>query len=128
MAPTRTVDQRIAEKEAELHRLKEQKRKDDTKRKITVGALVMDAAEQDQRIRRVLTDVLRTRPQRKQDRERANEVLELLGESPVSTGAGADRAEASANESNQGRDPASMPDQGSRAATDPAGDHDAVTR
>ena len=63
MATNRTVDQRIADKEAELHRLKEQKRKDDTKRKITVGALVMDAAEQDQRIRRVLTDVLRSCPQ-----------------------------------------------------------------
>ena len=64
----RTIDQQIAEAQAKLNRLKTRQKASDTRRKIILGGLLLDAATKDQRFAGIVTE-LTHRISRDQDRK-----------------------------------------------------------
>lgn len=67
----RTIDQKIAEAENRVQRLKTKKRTKDTRRKIIVGATVIPAAFKDQALARHLVTLLETSLTRRVDQQDA---------------------------------------------------------
>ena len=64
----RTIDQQIAEAQAKLNRLKTRQKASDTRRKIILGGLLLDAATKDQRFAGIVTE-LTHRISRESDRK-----------------------------------------------------------
>ena len=64
----RTINQQIAEAQAKLNRLKTRQKASDTRRKIILGGLLLDAATKDQRFAGIVTE-LTHRISRDQDRK-----------------------------------------------------------
>lgn len=73
---SKTLDQRIADAEAKLTRLRQQERKLDTGRKIVLGGIVMAGAENDPAIRKWLLTQIEQKPLRKEDAERLAPLIE----------------------------------------------------
>lgn len=73
---SKTLDQRIADAEAKLTRLRQQERKLDTGRKIVLGSIVMAGAENDPAIRQWLLAQIERKPLRKEDAERLAPLIE----------------------------------------------------
>ena len=64
----RTIDQQIAEAQAKLNRLKTRQKASDTRRKIILGGLLLDAAAKDERYAKVV-GALMARIDRDNDRK-----------------------------------------------------------
>jgi len=73
-----TLDQKIAQKEAELARLRQQSRALENGQKIIIGGLMLSAARQDPRIRKWLLDEAGKNVTRDVDRKRLAPLLEEL--------------------------------------------------
>ncbi|MFT9341958.1 MAG: hypothetical protein ABF569_14055 [Acetobacter sp.] len=73
---SKTLDQRIADAEAKLTRLRQQERKLDTGRKIVLGGIIMAGAENDPAIRQWLLAQIEQKPLRKEDAERLAPLIE----------------------------------------------------
>ena len=74
----RTIDQKIAEAENRVQRLKTKKRTKDTRRKIIVGATVIPAAFKDKALARQLVTLLETSLTRRVDIQDAEPLLNDL--------------------------------------------------
>jgi hypothetical protein len=72
---SRTIEQRIAEKEAELARLREQKRKEENGQKIILGGLLLNAAKTEPRIRDWLLKTAQEHITREVDKKRLAPLL-----------------------------------------------------
>lgn len=76
----RTIDQRIAAKEAELIRLRAKQRANENGQKIIVGAMVINAAKEDPRMRRWLLDEAAKAVTREADQRRLAPLLAELSQ------------------------------------------------
>lgn len=85
----RTIEQRIAEKEAELARLREQKRKEENGQKIILGGLLLNAAKSEPKIRDWLIKTAQEQVTREVDKKRLAPLIAELKQqaltSPSST-------------------------------------------
>lgn len=70
-----TIEQKIAQKEAELARLKSQKRKVQTGQKVVIGGAVLKAAKKNPKIAKWLSETLRTEVTREADIKRIEPLL-----------------------------------------------------
>lgn len=70
-----TIEQKIAQKEAELARLKNQKRKVQTGQKVVIGGAVLKAAKKNPKIAKWLAETLRTEVTREADIKRIEPIL-----------------------------------------------------
>jgi hypothetical protein len=80
MTGRRTLEQRLADLDAQRARLAAQKRRQDTRQKIVIGAAMIAAAAEDSAVAGVLRGVLEARVIREIDRKA---VAEVLGRLPV---------------------------------------------
>lgn len=74
-----TLEQKIAQKEAELARLKTAQRKLETGQKIVVGGAVLKAAKKDPKIAKWLVETLKIEVAREADTKRIAPILIELG-------------------------------------------------
>lgn len=86
---SRTVDQKIAEAEAKLQRLKVQKKANATRRKIIVGSIVITEGLNSPRFAKWLAETLRKRATREVDQKEIADLLAQL-DSKASEQAGPD--------------------------------------
>ena len=70
-----TIEQRIAQKEDELTRLKDQKRKIQTGQKIIIGGAVLKAAKNNLKISKWLLEILEAEVTRENDVKRIKPIL-----------------------------------------------------
>lgn len=75
-----TIEQKIAQKEAELARLKNQKRKVQTGQKVVIGGAVLKAAKKNPEVAKWLVETLRTEVTREADIKRIESILTNLEE------------------------------------------------
>lgn len=73
-----TLDQKIAQAEAELARLKQQSRALETGQKIILGGLLLNAAKSDRKIREIVIKMVRAGVTRPVDLKRIRPVLDDL--------------------------------------------------
>ena len=73
-----TLEQKIAQKEAEIARLKEQARKKENGQKIVVGGLMLSVAKDDSRVAKQLLELIETQITRKTDLDRLDNVIDEL--------------------------------------------------
>lgn len=73
-----TLDQKIAQAEAELARLKQQSRALETGQKIILGGLFLNAAKADRKMREMVIKMVREGVTRPVDRKRIRPVLDDL--------------------------------------------------
>ena len=73
-----TIEQKIAQKEAELARLREQKRSLANGQKIILGGLVLRQAEQNAEFRKQLIDLAEKHVTRDADKKRITPLIEKL--------------------------------------------------
>ena len=74
---TRTIEQQIAEQQAKLAKLRKKLSAEETQRKIIVGALMLNAAEQDANVASFMHDYL-SNTASERDLERLKPVLDSL--------------------------------------------------
>jgi hypothetical protein len=75
---TKTIDQKLADLEARRARLIERKRKQDTRQKIIVGALILAEAEQSPAAARKLIDLIAAKVSREVDQQAMAPLVEAL--------------------------------------------------
>lgn len=75
MALTLTIEQKIAQKEAELARLKSKQRKNETAQKIVIGATLLKLARMDQFYSEILLKILESEVMRELDKKRIQPVI-----------------------------------------------------
>jgi hypothetical protein len=73
-----TLEQRIAQKENELAKLREKSRKLENAQKIILGGMLIQAARKDPRIRAWLLDAVEKSVTREADRKRLKPILDEL--------------------------------------------------
>lgn len=73
-----TVEQKIAQKEAELARLKEKKRKLENAQKIVIGGMMLSMAKDNPIVSKKLLDWINERVDRKTDLNRLESVIDEL--------------------------------------------------
>ncbi len=73
-----TVEQKIAEKEAELARLKEKKKKQEAGQKIVLGGMLLAAARDSEQYRRILIQLAEKYVTRRVDQERIQPLMDEL--------------------------------------------------
>jgi hypothetical protein len=78
-----TIEQKIADAEAKLARLREQSRKLETGQKIVLGGLLLNAARRDPRIRKWLLDEAGRSITREVDKNRLAPLLDELAALPA---------------------------------------------
>lgn len=74
----KTLEQKIAEKEDEIARLKEQARKKENGQKIVIGGLMLSVAKNDSKVAKQLLDLIESQITRKTDLNRLDNVIEDL--------------------------------------------------
>lgn len=82
---TRSIDQKIAETQAKLARLKERRKASETRRKIIVGGIVTNEALNDPKIARWMAAILRKNATREIDRKELVGLLAELDEAATKT-------------------------------------------
>lgn len=75
---TLTLEQKIAQKEDEIARLKEQARKKENGQKIIIGGLMLSVAKNDSKVAKKLLDLIESQITRKTDLNRLDNVIEDL--------------------------------------------------
>lgn len=70
-----TIEQKIAQKEAELARLKSKQRKNKTAQKIVIGATLLKLARMDQFYSEILLKILESEVMRELDKKRIQPVI-----------------------------------------------------
>lgn len=75
---TLTLEQKIAQKEDEIARLKEQARKKENGQKIIIGGLMLSVAKNDSKVAKELLDLIESQITRKTDLNRLDNVIEDL--------------------------------------------------
>jgi acetyl-CoA carboxylase alpha subunit len=75
---TLSLEQKIAQKEAEIARLKEQARKKENGQKIIIGGLMLSVAKDDSRVAKQLLELIETQITRKTDLNRLDNVIDEL--------------------------------------------------
>lgn len=75
-----TVEQKIAEKEAELARLREKKKRQEAGQKIVLGGMLLAAAREDSQYRKIMLDLAEKYVTRKVDQERIQSLLDEFKE------------------------------------------------
>lgn len=73
-----TLEQKIAQKEDEIARLKEQARKKENGQKIIIGGLMLSVAKDDSRVAKQLLELIETQITRKTDLDRLDNIIEEL--------------------------------------------------
>lgn len=73
-----TLEQKIAQKEAEIARLKQQARKKENGQKIVIGGLMLSVAQDDPKFAQQLLRYIEERVTRKTDLNRLDDVIEEL--------------------------------------------------
>lgn len=73
-----TLEQKIAQKEDEIARLKEQARKKENGQKIIIGGLMLSVAKDDSRVAKQLLELIETQITRKTDLNRLDNVIDEL--------------------------------------------------
>lgn len=75
-----TLEQKIAQKEQEIARLKDQARRKETAQKVVIGGLMLSVAKNDARVAQQLLELIREHITRKADLERLEPVIEQFEE------------------------------------------------
>lgn len=75
---TLTLEQKIAQKEDEIARLKEQARKKENGQKIVIGGLMLSVAKNDSRVAKQLLELIESKVTRKTDLKRLDNVIDDL--------------------------------------------------
>lgn len=75
---TRTLEQKIAEKQAQIAVLKEKARTKDTAQKVLIGGMMLSVAKSDSAVARQLLELIETQITRKPDLNRLDNVIEDL--------------------------------------------------
>lgn len=75
---TLSLEQKIAQKEDEIARLKEQARKKENGQKIIIGGLMLSVAKDDSRVAKQLLELIETQITRKTDLNRLDNVIDEL--------------------------------------------------
>lgn len=75
---TLTLEQKIAQKEDEIARLKEQARKKESGQKIVIGGLMLSVAKDDSRVAKQLLELIESKVTRKTDLKRLDNVIDDL--------------------------------------------------
>ena len=75
---SKTIEQKIAEAEATLARLRSQERKQETGQKVVLGSLVLNAARNDQKIRTWLLQTIENKLTRDADKKRLVPIVNEL--------------------------------------------------
>lgn len=75
---TRTLEQKIAEKQAQIAALKEKAKKKDTAQKVLIGSMMLSVAKSDSAVARQLLELIETQITRKTDSDRLDNVIEDL--------------------------------------------------
>lgn len=73
-----TLEQKIAQKEDEIARLKAQARKKENGQKIIIGGLMLSVAKDDSRVAKQLLELIETQITRKTDLDRLDNVIDEL--------------------------------------------------
>ena len=73
-----TLEQKIAQKEDEIARLKAQARKKENGQKIVIGGLMLSVAKDDSRVAKQLLELIETQITRKTDLDRLDNVIDEL--------------------------------------------------
>ena len=75
---SKTIEQKIAEAESLLARLRSQERKQETGQKVVLGGLVLNAAREDARIRTWLLQTIEKKVTRDADKKRLASLIDEL--------------------------------------------------
>lgn len=75
---TKSIEQKIAQKEAEIARLKDQARKKENGQKIIIGGLMLSVAKDDSRVAKQLLQLIENRITRKTDLDRLDNIIDEL--------------------------------------------------
>jgi hypothetical protein len=75
---TLTLEQKIAQKEDEIARLKEQARKKENGQKIIIGGLMLSVAKNDSKVAKELLELIESKITRKTDLKRLDNVIDDL--------------------------------------------------
>lgn len=75
---TRTLEQKIAEKQAQIAVLKEKARTKDTAQKVIIGGMMLSVAKDDSRVAKQILELIETQITRKPDLNRLDNVIEDL--------------------------------------------------
>lgn len=73
-----TLEQKIAQKKAQIANLKEQARKKESGQKIIIGGLMLSVAKSDSRVAKQLLELIETQITRKNDLKRLDNVIDEL--------------------------------------------------
>ena len=73
-----TLEQKIAQKKAQIANLKEQARKKESGQKIIIGGLMLSVAKSDSRVVKQLLELIETQITRKNDLKRLDSVIDEL--------------------------------------------------
>ena len=74
-----TLEQKIAQKEQQIAKLKDQARRKETAQKVVIGGLMLSVAKNDARVAQQLLKLISEHITRKADLERLEPVIEQLG-------------------------------------------------
>lgn len=75
---TRTLEQKIAEKQAQIAVLKEKARTKDTAQKVIIGGMMLSVAKSDSAVAKQILELIETQITRKNDLDRLDSVIEDL--------------------------------------------------
>lgn len=75
---SQSIEQKIAQKEDEINRLKEQKRKKETGQKVIIGGLMLSVAKNDSKVAKQLLELIESKIERKSDLKRLDDVIAEL--------------------------------------------------
>lgn len=75
---SQSIEQKIAQKEDEINRLKEQKRKKETGQKVIIGGLMLSVAKNDSKLAKQLLELIESKIERKSDLKRLDDVIANL--------------------------------------------------
>lgn len=75
---TKSLEQKIAQKEQEIARLKEQARKKENGQKIIIGGLMLAVTKDDPEMARLLLQLIQSKVTRKTDLDRLDNVIDEL--------------------------------------------------
>ena len=75
---SQSIEQKIAQKEDEINRLKEQKRKKETGQKVIIGGLMLSVAKNDSKVAKQLLELIESKIERKSDLKRLDDVIANL--------------------------------------------------
>ena len=81
----KTLEQKIAEKEAQIANLKEKARKKDTAQKVIIGGMMLSVAKSDSAVARQLLELINSQIKRQADLNRLDNVIKDLKENSEDT-------------------------------------------